>query len=97
MHHQGNGTGGADFALTVPAAALEQIAQRAAEIVARDLQPATSSPWLTTNEAAAYLRANRQRVFDLTSQGRLKVHKDGARNLYRREDLDAYLLAGGAA
>ena len=94
--YQSNGTGGAIVALTVPLEALEQIAQRAAEIVARDLQPATSSPWLTTNEAAAYLRANRQRVFDLTSQGRLKVHKDGARNLYRRDDLDVY-LAGGAS
>jgi len=94
--HQGNGTSGADFALTVPPELVDAIARRAAEIVAKDLQPATTSPWLTTDEAAAYLRANRQRVFDLTSQGRLKVHKDGARNLYRREDLDVY-LAGGAS
>ena len=94
--YQSNGTGGADFALTVPLEALEAIAQRAAEIVSRDLQPATSSPWLTTEDAAAYLRANRQRVFDLTSQGRLRVHKDGSRNLYRRDDLDAYLTGGAA-
>jgi excisionase family DNA binding protein len=42
-------------------------------------------------EAAEYIRAPPQRVFDLTSQGRLPVRKDGSRNLYRREDLDAYL------
>ena len=71
--------------------ALEQIARRAAEILREELPAEATSPWMTTNEAAAYIRASRQRVFDLTSQGRLPVHKDGARNLYRREDLDAHL------
>jgi excisionase family DNA binding protein len=79
------------LSITLPPAALEAIAQRAAEILASQQQAPAASPWLTTDEAADYLRAARQRVFDLTSQRRLKVQKDGSRNLYRREDLDAYL------
>lgn len=80
------------LSLTLPPDALEAIAQRAAELLA-ERQPAgtIASPWLTTTEAAEYLRCKPQRVFDLTSSGRLRVRKDGSRNLYRREDLDAYL------
>jgi excisionase family DNA binding protein len=77
--------------LSLSAALLEQIADRVAQILAERDQQLPASPWLSTDEAAAYLRCPRSRVFDLTSQRRLKVHKDGSRNLYRREDLDAYL------
>ncbi|HWK28076.1 MAG TPA: helix-turn-helix domain-containing protein [Solirubrobacter sp.] len=54
---------------------------------------ATTSPYLTTDEAADYLRCKPQRIHDLTSQGRLRVCKDGSRSLFRREDLDLYLSA----
>jgi excisionase family DNA binding protein len=80
----------APLSLTLPPELVEEIAHRAAELVA-DRETGGRSPYLTTTEAAAYLRCGRQRVFDLTSQGRLKVHKDGARSLYRAEDLDLYL------
>ena len=46
---------------------------------------------LTTAEAAAYLRASEQRIYDLVTQRRLRPEKDGRRNLFRRADLDAYL------
>ena len=39
--------------------------------------------------------ANRQRVDDLLSSGRLERVKDGARTLIRRSDLHAYLGDGG--
>jgi excisionase family DNA binding protein len=87
----------APLSLQIPRELVEEIAQRAAAILAEQQPQAPASPWLSTTEAAEYLRAPKSRVFDLTSQGRLRVHKDGARNLYRREDLDAYLQRGGAS
>jgi excisionase family DNA binding protein len=77
------------LALEIPPDALEAIAQRAAEIIRDQAQPVPD--YLTPQEAADYLRTSKQRVYDLTSQNRLKVCKDGSRNLYRRVDLDAYL------
>lgn len=82
-------------ALTVPSELLDAIATRVADELERrgalGGQTAAVSPWMTTAEAADYLRCSKQRVFDLTSAGALHVHKDGARNLYRRSDVDAYL------
>lgn len=76
--------------LTFPPEVVDAIATAvASKIGARAAGP--PSPYLTTTEAAAYLRASKQRIHDLTSQGRLPVLKDGARCLYRTVDLDAYL------
>lgn len=49
------------------------------------------SPFMTIEEAAAYLRAPRHRVDALLSQRKLARHKDGRRTLIRRDELDAYL------
>lgn len=87
------------LALTLPPEALEAIAQRVAELLADSSgskDPQLSREYLTTIEAAEHLRCDRQRIFDLTSAGKLPVCKDGSRNLYRRADLDAY-VAGGAS
>jgi excisionase family DNA binding protein len=52
-------------------------------------------PWLDTRAAAAHLGVSRQRIHDLTSQGRLRVAgRDGRLPRYHVEDLDAYLRAG---
>jgi excisionase family DNA binding protein len=84
----------APLSLELPPELIEQIAQRAADLFAE--QNGRVPAYLTPAEAADYLRTSRQRIYDLTSQGRLKVCKDGSRNLYRREALDDY-LAGGAS
>ena len=82
--------------MALPPEAFEAIAQRAAEIL-RD-QTAAVPDYLTPHEAADYLRCSSvQRIYDLTSQGRLPVCKDGSRNLYRREALDAYLAGEATA
>ncbi|WP_217923146.1 helix-turn-helix domain-containing protein [Miltoncostaea oceani] len=52
------------------------------------------SPYLTIDEAAAYLRCRRQRIDDLLSQRRLSRIKDGARTLIARAELEAYLRRG---
>lgn len=74
----------------------EYVAERVVEVLADRLpavQPsARSSPWLTPDEAAEYIRASRKRMYDLASQNRVPAHRDGSRLLFRREELDQYLL-----
>jgi excisionase family DNA binding protein len=70
-----------------------------AELVADELHrlrpDEPESPYLTVDQAAAYLGAERQRVYDLCSDGRLRRYKDGSRLLVRRDELDEYLGDGG--
>lgn len=70
---------------------VERIAQRVAELVA---QPSLS-PWLNAESAAVYLDCRLSRIRKLTSTGGLCVHHDGGRVLYRREELDRFVLDGG--
>lgn len=91
-----------ELALAVPEELVEAIAERAAAILEARIQK--EPPFLTVEEAAVYLgcgrdtkgprkgKVKRQRVYDLLSAGRLTRHKDGARVLVARAELDAYLL-----
>jgi excisionase family DNA binding protein len=69
-------------------AALDQLAARLAPRLAAAPRV---EPWLTVNQAAAYLGCNRQRIYNLVSQRRLRHSKDGSRTLFRRQWLDQYL------
>lgn len=82
------------LSLQLPAELVDEIAEQVADLLAQ--RNGKVPAYLTPAEAADYLRTSRQRIYDLTSQGRLPVCKDGSRNLYRREALDDY-LAGGAS
>ncbi len=48
-------------------------------------------PYWTAEQAAAYISADKQRIYDLRSQDRLRCVKDGSRLLTRQSWLDAYL------
>lgn len=77
---------------------LERVARRAAELVRVEIAPVavvSSSPFLTVAEAAAYVRAKPQRIYDLLTQRRLSRFKDGSRTLVSKDELDAH-LAGEA-
>ena len=50
-----------------------------------------ASSYLTTEEVAELLRSTPQRVRNLVYEGELPRVKEGARNLYRRADVEAYL------
>jgi len=84
-------SGGLEF--TLPAGLVEAIAERAAAIVLERLRQEAEAPptMLTVPEAAAFLRAKPQRVYDLLSDGRLTRHKDGRRVLVDRQELERYL------
>jgi hypothetical protein len=73
--------------LVLPGTAVEQIARRAAEIVLESLGPEPGSPWLTRARAAAYLGLPISR---LEKDKSIPCHRDGARVLYRRDELDAH-------
>jgi excisionase family DNA binding protein len=82
------------LAIKTPAEFVERVAERAAELVLAHLKAnerALGSPFLSVHEAADYLRAKPQRVYDLLSAGRLQRFKDGRRVLVARAELDAYL------
>ena len=65
-----------------------------AEAVAARLQPVEhSTPWLSTEQAAAYLAAKPAWIHDLVQLGKLTPRRDGRRLLFARADLDAYLEA----
>jgi excisionase family DNA binding protein len=68
------------------------LAAIAAAIADREPTP-PPSPYMTIPEAAAYLRCSRQRVDDLLSQRRLRRHKDGARTLVSRQEVECYVGA----
>ena len=72
---------------------LDLLARRVAEIVVARTPPTAppASTFLSVREASELLRACRQRIYDLLSDGRLTRHKDGSRVLIRRDEVDRYL------
>lgn len=79
--------------LELPENVIEAVAERAAALVLERIAPTSPEPeLLTVPEAAEFLRAKPQRVYDLISAGQLERFKDGRRVLVRRADLVAHLL-----
>jgi excisionase family DNA binding protein len=87
------GAVGMNLSVEIPADVLEQIAERAAELLA-ERQAASASPWLSTQGAADYIAAPAGRIHDLVALRKLTPRRDGRRLLFRREELDAYLENG---
>ncbi|MGZ9034380.1 MAG: helix-turn-helix domain-containing protein, partial [Rhodospirillales bacterium] len=84
--------GGLMFA--VPDALVEDVAEaiavRAFELLKDRLNGDT--PWMTTEEAAAYTRIRPGTFAKLAARGAIPSHSDGGkRNLYHRAELDEYL------
>jgi excisionase family DNA binding protein len=80
---------GVALALDVPGELVEQIAERAAAIVADLERPVPR--WLDTKGAADYLACRPDCIHDLVQLGKLHPRRDGRRLLFRPADLDAYL------
>ncbi len=83
-------------ALTIdfPRELVEQIAQRAAELLAD--REGDSGGFLDVKGAAEFLACPPSRIYALVSARRIPHHKDGSRLLFDRGELRAYVAEGGA-
>ena len=84
-----------ELSLPIPHSIIEQVAESIAER-AFDLfaeRMASSTPWMTTDEAIAYTRIPAGTFDKLAARGRIPSHAvdGGRRKLYHREELDRYL------
>jgi excisionase family DNA binding protein len=70
--------------------ALDVLAQRLADRVGLRERPA----YLDVPGAAAFLSCSPKRIYNLAAAGRLPVHRDGSRLLFRPDELDAYVSRG---
>lgn len=90
------GERGAGVTLDIGDELVEQIAERAAELVASRQGEAASGDWLRgADKIAAYIDSPRSRVYALVSAHRIPVHHDGSALIARRSELDAWLFNGG--
>ena len=67
--------------------------------LARRLEGQATSPWMTTVEAAQYLRCSPRKIEDITHKGLLPFSRQDptssrSSRRYHRNHLDAYLLTG---
>lgn len=78
-----------ELGLQLPDEVVEAIARRAAELVLEQLDElaASRSDWLSIEEAAAFLRCQPKRIYDLRTSGRLTRHVEGGRALVARAEL----------
>jgi len=80
----------------LPPEVLDNIAERAAALLA-DRQPAPADDgYLDVPGAAAYLACSTSRIYSLVSARRIPHFKDGSRTIFRRSDLDKWIDQGGA-
>jgi excisionase family DNA binding protein len=77
----------------VPAALVEAIAARAAELTCERLGQQEPSPWLDVERASAYLGTSRDSLYKLTAARAIPVRKraGGQRLLFHRAELDQWL------
>ena len=73
---------------------VEAIAARAAELVAD--RPREADGFLDVAGAAEFLACPPSRIYALVSARRIPHHRDGSRLLFDRDELRAWVRAGGA-
>ncbi len=83
-----------ELVLGLPPNLVEEIARRAAELVAE--QETADVGYLDVDGAANFLACPKSRIYGLVSAKRIPHHKDGSRLLFDRAELRAYVAAGGA-
>jgi excisionase family DNA binding protein len=83
-----------ELTMTLPEELVELVAERPAEIVAgrRLHEP---EPWISVPEAAKHLSAPRSRIYSLVESGRIPHARDGTKLLFRRSELDRWLVENG--
>jgi excisionase family DNA binding protein len=61
-------------------------------MVENNIKNELPTKWLTSKEAASYLRVTVSQLYNLTSSGILKYYKLGRSNRFNVFDLDEYLF-----
>jgi excisionase family DNA binding protein len=83
--------------ISLPPELPDEIAQRAAELLAERLDVAHSGDgYLDVAGAAEFLACPKCRIYALVSAGRIPHARDGSRLLCDRQELRDYVEAGGA-
>jgi excisionase family DNA binding protein len=80
------------FEIALPPELLEQVAQRAAEIIA-EKSGAGPEPWLSVEQAAEHLAVSVSQLYTLCSQrtrNGIPLTKEGSRSYFRASELDAW-------
>jgi excisionase family DNA binding protein len=77
---------------------VEQIARRAAQLLAEQAEPAGAEDdgYLDVSGAAGFLACPKSRIYSLASLGRIPHYHDGSRLLFDRAELREYVRGGGA-
>jgi len=78
----------------IPDALLAALADQIADAVAERL-PNRPEPYLNATGAAEYLACGKSRIHALASAGRIPVHRDCSRLLFRTSELDEWVEEGG--
>ncbi len=80
------------FTFTLPPEIIEEIIEQVTERVTERVAEANDrSPWLTAAECAEHLHVPRKAVYNWTSAGAIPHRKIGARVMFHRDELDAWL------
>lgn len=54
-------------------------------------RPPVETPWLDSEEAAAYVKRSLRTIENWTTDGHIRVYKPDRRPLYHKADLDAWI------
>jgi excisionase family DNA binding protein len=84
----------ASIAFDAPDELLEQIAERAAQLVAE--RATNSDGFLDVDGAASFLACPKSRIYALVSAKRIPHYRDGSRLLFDRSELREFVRKGGA-
>ena len=81
--------------LTLPDGLVEQIAQRVTQLLRVTGEQAETSPWLTFEQACAYLGFSPDKLYKLTGARAIPVRKKagGQGLLFHRDELDRWMDA----
>jgi excisionase family DNA binding protein len=88
-------TAAAQRRLNFPDGLVEQIAQRVAQLMRADNGHAEASPWLTFEQACAYLGFTQDELYKLTAARAIPMRKKagGQGLVFHRDELDRWMDA----
>jgi excisionase family DNA binding protein len=81
-------------ALLLPPELIDAVAERVLRVL--DERVPSHQHWMGVAEAAEHLCCSKHRIYHLVSERRIPHEREGARLLFDRQALDAWVRLGGA-